>query len=551
MTYRRFGLSVSVIATAVAAVVIQSTAGIADINPQPVDNSHNVLNAPLPDGSAQFGTGATVKPGTAFCVSSPSGAANVNTDCAQSSVGPHNETSIAINPTDANNIIGGANDYQLTLNSAGKLGETIQSQAHVSRDGGLSWANYPVLADNSYQATGDPSLAFDADGTAYYATLGFRFVGPFDATNPDVLVSHSTDKGKTWDVVRVASGSGVETSVGDLLDKEYVAAWGHGNAIVTYGDFMLGQKGNTIGADTFAQVTHDGGNTWSARQLLSGGLNHQAFVATPVVVKDGSSVRVYVSFLDTTHLDQTNPTTLGRDDYEVDRVDPNTGAVLQGPVKVATTIDGNNDSPFAFGRETYQDSVFRSWAAGNIAADPTNPSHLAVVWSDWTHTTPPSALPITDFSPYDWKTDADVRFSESTDGGLTWSAPTDITRSGDQFQPWSVFDTNGNLRMGFFDRSYDSSNHMYGYTVATKTGATITFQQVTTTLSDPTTNDRWFARSIDGTAFTHATAFLGDYSNIAATADGHVIAYWTDMRENATLGGVTRKGEDAFFGRAA
>ena len=41
-------------------------------------------------------------------------------------------------------------------------------------------------------------------------------------------------------------GSGTETSVGDLLDKEYVAAWGNGNAIVTFGDFRLGQKGAFI-----------------------------------------------------------------------------------------------------------------------------------------------------------------------------------------------------------------------------------------------------------------------------------------------------------------
>jgi len=543
MTYRRLGLSASVIVTAIAAVVIQSTAGIADLNPQPVDNSRNVLNAPSPDGSAQFGTGATVRPGTAFCTSSASSAANVNTDCAQSTVGPHNETSIAINPTDASNIIGGANDYQLSLNADGKVGETIQSQAHVSTDGGMSWANYPVLADNSYQATGDPALAFDADGTAYYATLGFRFISFKSAQNPDVLVSHSTDKGKTWSVVRVASGSGIETGVGDLLDKEYVAAWGHGNAIVTYGDFMLGQKGNTIRADTFAQVTHDGGNTWSERQLLSGGLNDQAFVATPVVVKNGSGVNIYVSFLNTTDL------TTGRDDYEVDRVDPATGAVTQGPVKVATTIDGNTDSPFALGRATYQDSVFRSWAAGNIAADPTNPQHLAVVWSDWTHTTPPSPF---NTDPYHWKTDADVRFSESTNGGKNWSAPTDVALPGDQFQPWSVFDTNGNLRIGFFDRSYDgTNNHMYGYTVATKTGSTITFHQVTTKLSDPTTGDRWFSRILFNAKFPRATEFLGDYSNIAATADGHVVAYWTDMRNDVTFQGLTLKGEDAYFGRAA
>jgi hypothetical protein len=48
-------------------------------------------------------------------------------------------------------------------------------------------------------------------------------------------------------------------------------------------------------------------------------------------------------------------------------------------------------------------------------------------------------------------------------------------------------------------------------------------------------------------AFPHATAFLGDYSNIAATADGGVVAYWTDMRNGVTFAGVTRKGEDAYF----
>ena len=35
-------------------------------------------------------------------------------------------------------------------------------------------------------------------------------------------------------------------------------------------------------------------------------------------------------------------------------------------------IDGFTDYPIAFGRQTYQDSVFRSWAAGNITADPMN-----------------------------------------------------------------------------------------------------------------------------------------------------------------------------------
>ena len=517
----------------------QSLAVAADDNPQPIDFAHNVTGAPAPVDGAVFGTAPAVKTGTAICTTGTQTTANANTDCTEASVGPHNETSIAINPTNGLNMIGGANDYQLGLNPDGHVSETILSRAHVTFDGGQTWSMYPVFSNSSYQATGDPALAFDAAGNAYYATLGFRFVGPRTATNPDVLVSNSTDGGKTWSVIRVASGSGLETSVGDLLDKEYVAAWGNGNAIVTYGDFRLGQKGGFISATIHSSVTHDGGQTWSALNTISGSLD-EAFVSTPVVAADG---RIFVSFLNTTDL------TTGRDDYEVVEVSPATGAALGAPVKVATTIDGATDYPIAFGRQTYQDSVFRSWAAGNIAADPTNAKHLAVVWSDMRNSTTPAPS-----NPYVAKTNSDVVVSQSFDRGQTWSAkPVALALAGDQFMPWSAYDKNGILRIGFFDRSYDSANHKYGYTVATETSSgSLAFgtAQVTTVLSDPTTNDRWFARNVNAN-FLHATAFLGDYSNIAVTSDGHVVAYWTDMRNDSSFAGVTRKGEDAYFGRTS
>src|SRR5512140_2745912 len=201
---------------------------------QPVDFLHNNLaDAPVP--GAVFGTAPGAKIGTAICTTPVSNAANVNTDC--EGTGPHNESSIAVNPLHPNNIIGGLNDYQLGLNPGGHVTETTLSRAHVSMDGGKSWTTYPLNATSTYQATGDPAVAFDAAGNAYYATLGFRFVGPTNAQSPDVLVHTSTDGGVNWSQARVAAGSGVFTSVGDVLDKEYIAAWGNGNAIVTFGDF--------------------------------------------------------------------------------------------------------------------------------------------------------------------------------------------------------------------------------------------------------------------------------------------------------------------------
>jgi BNR repeat-like domain len=529
----RVGAVIGVAALALSLVAVVPVFAIGGDLSQPVDFLHNNLaDAPVP--GAVFGTAPAAKIGSPICTTPVSNAANVNTDC--EGTGPHNESSIAVNPLHPSNIIGGLNDYQLAVNPGGHLTETTLSRAHVSFDGGKSWTTYPLNATSTYQASGDPAVAFDAAGNAYYATLGFRFVGPGNAQSPDVLVHTSTDGGVHWSQARVASGSGVFTSVGDLLDKEYIAAWGNGNAIVTFGDFRQGQKGSFISAKIYATVTHDAGRTWSTPTVISGSLD-EAFVSTPTVTADG---RIVVSFLNTTDL------ATGRDDYMTVEVSPTTGHRIAGPFLVSHVIDGATDYPIALGRQTYQDSTFRTWAAGNITADPTNGAHLAVVFSDMRNSTLPAPA-----NPYAAKTNSDVIVSQSMDHGQTWSAPTALTLSGDQFMPWAAFDTNGLLRIGFFDRSYDSANHEYGFTLATETSAgssTFSLSQVTTTLSNPTRDDRWFSGATLDASFPHPTSFLGDYSNIAALPGGGVAAYWTDMRNSVSFAGRTGFGEDGYFG---
>jgi hypothetical protein len=532
-------LSGSRLAIALTVAALVSSVSIARIfgEDQPIEFTHNIFDAPAPVAGAVFGSGSALRPGDLICTTATQNTANVDTDCEKT--GPSNETSIAVNPTDETNMIGGANDYQLAINPGGHVSENVLSRAHVTFDGGHTWSEYPIFfeAGSPYQGTGDPSLAFDAAGHAYYGTLGFRFVGPNNALDPDVLVSNSGDGGRTWSSVRVASGSGNEGSVGELLDKEYVAAWGNGNAIVTWGNFRLAQKGSFVSAKIYSSVTHDSGTTWSAPQLISGNLD-QAFVSVPTVAADG---RIYVAFLNT-----TDPKTF-RDDYELVEVSAATGAPVFGPVKVATTIDGATDYPIGFGRQTYHDSVFRSWAAGNIAADPANAAHLAIVWSDMRNSSLPAPA-----DPYAAATNSDVIVSQSFDRGRTWSAPSALTIDGDQFMPWGAFDRTGRLRIGFFDRQYDAANHRYGYTLATQaTGGSLlfNFNQLSTALSDPTTGNRWFAATANA-AFPFATTFLGDFSNIATTPSGSVVAYWTDLRQQACFGGRCGSGQDAFFAAA-
>ena len=121
----------------------------------------------------------------------------MTTDC--EGTGIHDETSIAANPASPANLIGAANDYQIRVTNGvgGGPGQvTVFTRAHVSFDSGQSWAMYPVPA-HGYSGTGDPAVAFDAAGTAYLATLGSTpgLRGGFQ--NPDILVAHSTDGGKT------------------------------------------------------------------------------------------------------------------------------------------------------------------------------------------------------------------------------------------------------------------------------------------------------------------------------------------------------------------
>jgi len=524
-------------------------ADAADTPPMPITHKHinsfEVLFAQSSDGTV--GESQYKNAPSPICSTSSSSAANVDTDC-EATIAPHNETTIAVNPRNPLNQIGGANDYQtMPAGGVGGYYVTIFSRAHVTFDGGRTWTMYPIDF-NSYELTGDPAIAFDASGNAYYATLGVVFgqYGP-STTAADILVAQSRDGGETWSTpARVAAGTGASGSVGIFNDKEYVAAWGNGNAIVTWTRFNQGTQGSYITSPIYDSVTHDGGATWSAPAEISGSgpfcigaqggnVCDQDQGSIPVVAADGS---IFVAFINS-----PNQLSTGRDQYLVVKVDPATGARIAGPFKVADLVDGFTDYPINVdGRQTYQDSQFRTWPLGNITADPTRAAHLAVVWSDMRNSTLPAPA-----SPYGAVTNSDVVISQSFDAGVTWSAPVAIVAPGDQFMPWGAYDTSGKLRIGYFDRSYDPANHQYGYTIATEQKASslkFKFAQLTTVLSDPTQGDRWFS----GGVVNHATTFLGDYSGIAAIPGGGVATLWTDLRNNVCFTTRCGAGEDVFYG---
>jgi len=380
----------------------------------------------LTDGA---GAAAAKNPSNPIGTTPVSNAANVNTDVIETNRTPHNETSIAVNPTNPLNMVGAANDYQVSVGPGGHVSETAITRVRVTNDGGKSWTSM-ALVSNDYNFTGDPGVAFDARGTAYVSTLGFRYNGGNSGTGvqPDILAARSTDGGATWSrQLRVATGTGSFFSPGRGLDKESIAAW-DGNAVVTWTQFNQAQKGGYVSSPLYASVTHDGGNTWSPGVLISGSrLYNQGSV--PTVAADGG---IYVSFLNG---DLDVAADGFRDHYMVVKLNSQTGRPTGPAVDVGLIYDGIYDYPVnADGSETYQDSQFRSWAFGSIAADPTDANHLALVWSDMRNNPYPGAFlphaPDAFPDPYAVQTNSDVIVSMSFDGGKTWSPGADRAGGG-------------------------------------------------------------------------------------------------------------------------
>src|SRR5207244_9370122 len=93
--------------------------------------------------------------------------------------------------------------------------------------------------------------------------------------------------------------------------------------------------------------------------------------------------------------------------------------------------------------EVYPNTRFRSGIAENFAASPTYVGHLYLTYEDWD--------PIAG--------QADVKFTQSTDGGFTWTTPVvvndnvDAPGSGtDQFQPSVAAGPTGAVVVAFYDR---------------------------------------------------------------------------------------------------
>jgi len=357
------------------------------------------------------------------------GNVRVNQDCG---FRPQNETIIKYNPLDPNNLTGGFNDYRTGEAHAG---------FSFSLDGGRTWGDgimpftnrrnnpppgHTILGgpgtNHSYEAHGDPGLAWDSRGNAFYSA------GIFDRSTgaSAIFVTVSPGlKGATYNSVpsgRVNPAYVVaeDNSVLVLHDKPFIAAdfYPHSRfrdyVYVTWTpfDFACGKGGNPAYCKSpiYFSRSKDQGRNWTTPKVISGNSPALCFLgdffgdpaakpndcnfdqgSDPIVLPNGDLVVVFNN--GNTPADDPNGQQLAVVSHDA-------GDTWLGPFKVGADVQVGEPQCVGAG-ECIPGAYVRTNDFPRIGVHKRN-GHLYVVWQDYR------------------TGEFDIHISSSLDGGMTW-----------------------------------------------------------------------------------------------------------------------------------
>ena len=501
----------------------------------------------------------------------------VNQDCVnhadpdlQGRAQAQNEAAIAQDPNRPTHIVAAANDYRRADSSC---------LASYSRNGGRTWQDSGAPTgftrgtafgeDNArqyWQASGDPSVAWDTKGNAYLTCLMF---------NRGSAVTENTDQSSGFYVFRSTGTGGASWNFparpvaeshdpaggqAAFLDKPYMTVDNHRGSPFQDRVYVTWTTFDTDGtAYIYGAYSRNYGESFSSPRLVSstselcsntlgvptpqGTCNVNQF-SQPFTGPDGHLYVVWDNF---------NLTAPGDEDNRAQVLlakSTDGGNTFSPPVKVADFYDlpdcatyqdagaGVNCVPE---KGETQNSIFRAANYPSGAVNPRNGREIVVTLASYINRhsneengcvpdgyNPDTLLPLYTGVKTPGACNNDILVSTSTDRGATFTGgETDVRRlpavrnndpRADQFWQWAAFDRGSRLAVAYYDRAYGNSETTGFSDISlsgSRNGEDFATRRVTTASMPPSTQ-------FDG-------GFFGDYMGLSAEDSAHPI--WSDTRD--------------------
>ena len=419
----------------------------------------------------------------------------------------HEAFSLAYDPSAPNKVVSGFK-YE---------GPDEPSSAYsFSSDAGRTWTGGSFTGpwgQDVLTPTGNTSVGYNAAGVAFLSSRAESAVTGYNG----YFVLTSTDS-TTWSTpVAVITSTNAEVRDQARLAVDRRASGPYAGQAYLAWHYS---PGNDVGI--FISRSSDSGATWSPGQQISDPANNNTIHPVLDVASDGSVYAAYIwmqngCFCNVPTL-FVNHSTDGGQTWGGDH------AVTGAPVVPVGALD-----------EEGHDLVLRGSGAVSpeaavevnnfpvMAVSPSDPDTVYVVWNDgrWD----------SDFQIYGHPgKHADIAFSSSTDGGLTWSAPVrvnddQLANGVDQFMPAVAVAPDGTIGISWYDRRLDPHHYLYDVFYSQSRDGGLTWspnQRVSTASSDPMVGPN-----------AEGVGDLGEYRSMVMGPD-YVLPTWLDTRTGTT-----------------
>ena len=414
-----------------------------------------------------------------------------------------NETPLAVNPLNPQNIITGNNDWNYNdgcgVNASFNGGKTWTKTLPSGFIPGITrFCNDPdVPGTGDGDFGGDPAAAFGPDGTAYFACFSYN------GTSTMLFLSRSVDGGRTWQagahaipsdplaLVSAFNGQGISKgSNGQFPDHEAMSVGADGTIYVTWAQF----HGFGSNSPVWISTSRNGGRSFTRPVKVSSG-NVRSDQDQRIVTNADGSV-AYVTFDNSIQGGKGTSMFIAKSlDHGQTWSTPIQFAVFNNPVCIFP--------PYCF---NISGGAFRGPGSYPAPAYNVADNRIYVAYSDIVNGL------------------GRVLITSAAANDLTkWSTPVEVAPggAGDRFAAELGTAPNGRIDVAFYDRSY-TANRAVDLTYATSGdfGATWRSVRVSKSAFDPSA---YGVPSGGG-----VSPFIGDYNGLVSLA-GTAGMTWTGV----------------------